>query len=81
MDNTETLVKMANNIGSYFQSEPDPKVAVDGITNHLASFWEKRMRIAIVQLNLAGGRGLSDLVKKAVDQLAERQPDLLKPHH
>ena len=42
--NIEHLVQMANQIGTYFSSEPDRAVASAGIADHLARFWERRMR-------------------------------------
>jgi formate dehydrogenase subunit delta len=40
----EHLVKMANDIGNFFRSEPDRKDAIAGIANHIAKFWTPRMR-------------------------------------
>lgn len=34
----DNLVKMANQIAHYFDSEPDHTLAVQGIRNHLQSF-------------------------------------------
>jgi formate dehydrogenase subunit delta len=42
--NIEHLIHMANQIGAYFESEPDRAVASAGVADHLARFWEKRMR-------------------------------------
>tara|TARA_R110002049_G_scaffold92605_3_gene229514 strand:+ start:159 stop:401 length:243 start_codon:yes stop_codon:yes gene_type:complete len=42
--NVEHLIQMANQIGAYFETEPDRAVARAGIADHLARFWEKRMR-------------------------------------
>jgi len=66
----ENLIKMANDIGSFFQSDPDPITAVEGMADHLRRFWEPRMRKAIVQHYQAGGDGLSDLAQAAVKKLA-----------
>ncbi|BBP59692.1 formate dehydrogenase subunit delta [Pseudomonas sp. St316] len=35
----ESLIKMANQIGQYFASEPDNAVAVRGVYQHIKSFW------------------------------------------
>ena len=41
---TEHLVKMANQIGAFFEAMPDREEALEGIANHLKKFWEPRMR-------------------------------------
>ena len=43
-DGPEQIVRMANDIGSFFRAEPDRKVALDGISNHINKFWTRRMR-------------------------------------
>ncbi|WP_152223235.1 formate dehydrogenase subunit delta [Pseudomonas sp. SCB32] len=42
--NTDNLIKMANQIGQYFASEPDRQQAVRGVQQHLQSFWTPAMR-------------------------------------
>jgi len=44
----EYLVKMANEIGAFFASEPDPEQAVNAVAGHLRRFWDPRMRAQIV---------------------------------
>ena len=39
----EYLVKMANEIGAFFASEPDPEQAVNAVAGHLRRFWDPRM--------------------------------------
>ena len=41
---TETLVKMANQIGAFFEAMPDRDEAIEGIAQHIKRFWEPRMR-------------------------------------
>jgi formate dehydrogenase subunit delta len=65
----KNLVKMANQIESFFRAEPDPEVAVAGIESHLQRFWDPRMRSAIIAHCAAGGEGLGDLAKRAVQKL------------
>ncbi len=65
------LVKMANNIGSFFQSEPDREVAIAGIEQHLRNFWEPRMRNQIVDYVQQGGGELTDIVAEAVRRLTK----------
>ena len=42
--NVEHLIQMANQIGAYFSAEPDRAAARAEVAEHLARFWEKRMR-------------------------------------
>ena len=75
--NKDNLVKMANNIGSFFDSDPDREAAIEGVKDHLKRFWELRMRIAIIDHFLQGGEGLSETVKSAVSRLAKDQAKLV----
>ena len=67
--NIELLVTMANQIEAFFRSEPDRNVAIDGIATHLKRYWEPRMRKAIAAHVAAGGAGLGELAKAAVQKL------------
>jgi formate dehydrogenase subunit delta len=61
------LVKMANNIGDFFQSEPDKAKAAKGIADHIRSFWEPRMRRQIyVHIDEKSGEGLDEFVLGAL---------------
>ena len=71
----EYLVKMANEIGAFFASEPDSDQAASAVASHLRRFWEPRMRDQIVAHQVKGGAGLSDLARKAVAQLAAEKAD------
>ena len=42
------LVHMANQIGAFFQAEPDRAAALEGIAGHLKRFWDPRMRSQIL---------------------------------
>jgi formate dehydrogenase subunit delta len=66
----EYLVKMANEVGAFFASEPDPEAAATAVAGHLRRFWEPRMRAQIVAHQAQGGAGLSDLALRAVAKLA-----------
>jgi formate dehydrogenase subunit delta len=65
----DNLVKMANQIESFFRSDPDPEAAVSAIESHIRRFWEPRMRREIIQYCSAGGQGLGDLAKRAIQKL------------
>jgi formate dehydrogenase subunit delta len=66
---TETLIKMANNIGEFFNAESNKEVAAEGVKKHLERSWEPRMRKAIIAYYQEDGAKLSDLVKVAVSRL------------
>jgi formate dehydrogenase subunit delta len=70
MHHNENLIKMANDISAFFASDPDHASAVGGMVDHLAKFWEPRMRKAIIAHLNEGGEGLSDLAKDAVKKLS-----------
>lgn len=73
--NKHNLVKMANNIGAFFNAEPDRNLAVAGIEQHLKRFWEPRMRDEIVSYLQQGGSELMDVVAQAVWNLSVRKND------
>lgn len=64
--NIQHLVKMANQIGQFFESEPDQNQAVIDVATHLKRFWDPRMRKAIISHVQTGGEGLLPIVAKAV---------------
>jgi formate dehydrogenase subunit delta len=67
----ERLVAMANDIGMFFQAEPDKAEAAKSIANHLKRFWDPRMRRQIVGHYREGGLGLNDTTRAAVGLLAD----------
>ncbi|PPD32611.1 MAG: formate dehydrogenase [Methylomonas sp.] len=64
------LIKMANDIGSFFKSEPDRELAIQGVEQHIRHFWEPRMRKEIIEYLNNGGTDLLDIVAEAVKKLA-----------
>jgi len=65
------LVRMANDIGAFFASEPDPQAAAAAIFSHLRRFWDPRMRAQIIaHYHDARGEGLDATVLTAVKMLA-----------
>ena len=61
------LTKLANNIGSFFEAEPDQEKGAQGVATHIRSFWEPRMRRQILAyLDEKNGEGLSPLVLTAL---------------
>ncbi|MCY0857949.1 formate dehydrogenase subunit delta [Cupriavidus sp. D39] len=65
--NSDNLVKMANQIGTFFEAMPDREEAVADIAGHIKRFWEPRMRRALLE-RLDGGEdaGLDEIVLLAV---------------
>lgn len=66
------LVHMANRIGEFFQAMPDRAEALDGIANHVAKFWEPRMRRALLaHVQDHAGEGLLPIVDEAIRSHAQ----------
>ncbi|MEZ5462610.1 formate dehydrogenase subunit delta [Dokdonella sp.] len=66
----QRLVAMANDISSYFASDPDREAGVAGVAEHLRKFWDPRMRSQLIAYHRAGGTGLSELASAGVARLA-----------
>lgn len=60
------LVNMANQIGQFFEAEPDHQQAVQDIALHIKRSWDPRMRKAILSHIEQGGGELKDIVKEAL---------------
>ena len=67
-NSVDKLVKMANQIASFFSAQKagDP---VGGMVEHLMKFWEPRMRAAIIDHVAHGGDGLDSFAIEAVKRL------------
>ncbi len=52
------LLTMANQIGDFFSPYP-PTRRAEGIRNHLRTYWDPRMREALLAYIDAGGSGLA----------------------
>jgi formate dehydrogenase subunit delta len=63
---------MANQIGAFFATQGHDR-AVPGIADHIAKFWDPRMRAQIFAHLEKGGEGLEPNVKEALEALARRQ--------
>lgn len=77
-ESIEHIVRMANDIGDFFRAEPDRKVAIDGISNHINKFWTRRMREKLLEYARQGGEELNELPRAALEQVTvapvPRQP-------
>lgn len=70
------LIKMANEIGAFFEAEPDRATALEGVAGHIRRFWDPRMRREILQwLDEHGGEGLTELALASL----QANRELLRP--
>jgi formate dehydrogenase subunit delta len=69
MQSADKLVLMANQIVRNLAIQGDDK-AVALAADHMRKFWEPRMRSAIQQHVRSGGKGLTPLAIRAVENLA-----------
>ena len=67
----ERLITMANQIGDFFAPYP-PERALEGLRNHLRTYWDPRMRSALLAHIDAGGDGLDLPVIEAAQQLRDK---------
>jgi formate dehydrogenase subunit delta len=66
------LIKMANDIATFYEAYPDHDEAVAAIAAHIKSFWEPRMRRQIIAYVIDHGAiDLKDLVREAILTLAD----------
>jgi formate dehydrogenase subunit delta len=68
MKQSDTLVRMANQIGKFFAVQGEER-AIAGISDHIKKFWEPRMKSQIFAHIDAGGEGLDPLVLRALQGL------------
>jgi formate dehydrogenase subunit delta len=69
MSSSSNLVKMANQIGAFFESMPEREQALTGIAGHIKRYWDPRMRRALLQhIAEEGGTDLSPLVVESVNR-------------
>ena len=63
----ESLVRMANQIGQFFEAMPDRPEALRDLAQHIQKFWEPRMRQALLaHIDKDRGEGLRDIVAEAI---------------
>ncbi|MDX3929764.1 MAG: formate dehydrogenase subunit delta [Shinella sp.] len=76
MSNTDAkLVRMANQIATFFHSQPAAERAV-GVATHINKFWEPRMRRAFFDIiDNHAGEGLDPLVLEAAPLIRRPQAD------
>lgn len=65
--NPQKLVKMVNEIASFFEAEPDRAVAMEGVAGHIKRFWDPRMRRELVRfVEEQGGEGMKETALAAI---------------
>jgi formate dehydrogenase subunit delta len=63
----DNLIKMANQIGDFFESMPDHAEAQEGIATHIKKFWDPRMRRELLaHIDSTSGAGLHPAVAQAL---------------
>ena len=78
--NATQLIKMANQIGDFFASQPDPQQGREDFAQHLKRQWDPQMRVALyAHLDASGGEGLSAFVADAMRTLREQVEPLARP--
>jgi len=69
--NTDLMIKMLNEISTFFAGEDDREQAARDIQNHVRRYWEPRMRAQLLEyFEQRQGAGLSELALQAVRLLA-----------
>lgn len=67
--NVQTLIKMANQIGTFFEPEVAIEVAADDTAGHIKRFWDPRMRQALIQhIDAYGDEELLPVVAAALER-------------
>ena len=64
----EKLVRMANQIATFFLSQPE-NIRIEGVATHINKFWEPRMRKTLLAAFDDGGdHGMHELVVAALTE-------------
>ena len=65
--NPDNLIKMANQIGAFFEATPDREQGASDVAGHILRFWEPRMRSAFLDhTGHVGDRELKPIVRDAL---------------
>jgi formate dehydrogenase subunit delta len=68
--NPDKLIKMANQIGAFFDAMPNREQAVKDVAAHIQRSWEPRMRASLLQHVSRNGDGeLGAIVRDALPLL------------
>lgn len=75
----ETLVKMANQIGTFYASNPDHEAAVAGVAGHISRFWDPRMRRELIAYVEGGGEAALSPIAGAAARRLKPVPESVSP--
>jgi formate dehydrogenase subunit delta len=65
--NPSNLIKMANQIGAFFEAMPDQQQATRDVAGHILKSWEPRMRNGFLEyIDKAGDEALKPVVREAL---------------
>ncbi len=78
-DTQSKLIYMANQIATFFKSQPESEAA-QGVATHINKFWEPRMRRQLFEIIDQGGHGLSPLVAQAAPLIKRPETAATAPH-
>ena len=67
------LVRMANQIGTFFDTQSGPDRAAC-VADHINKFWEPRMRRQFLHLFDTGAEGFSPIVREAAASVRRPEP-------
>jgi len=70
MNHTKELVRMANQIATYFDAYPREEAVAETAT-HIRKFWDPRMRAGLFAHVDAGGGDLHEVARSAVGMLQQ----------
>ncbi|MCT9123714.1 formate dehydrogenase subunit delta [Cupriavidus gilardii] len=71
--NLDNLVKMANQIGTFFAAMPDRDEALADIATHLRRFWAPPMRRALLEgVDNGHAEAVAPIVRAALERHRER---------
>ena len=68
--NVENLIKMANDIGTFFEAMPNREQATRDVATHIQKFWEPRMQKSLMTyLGTHGDGTLKPIVRDALREI------------
>ena len=66
---TDKMIRMANQIATFFASQSGPEGGAAGAAAHVNDFWAPDMRAALLAHVAAGGAGLHPLMLEGAGQI------------
>lgn len=70
--NPTNLIKMANQIGAFFEAMPNREEAVKGVADHILRSWEPRMRGRFLEyVDARGEAELKPVVREALSRVRD----------